>query len=76
MVYFLHASDWIHALNTTYGVLIKLSLEGMMKGSLKVESQTHQKLKAPRWNNEGFTKVELRLSYQASLFLSSARKRG
>lgn len=75
MVYFLHASDWFYALDATYGVLIKVSLEGMMKRSLKVESQTHQKLKAPRWN-EGFTKVELRLSYQASLFLSSARKRG
>lgn len=47
MVYFLYASDWLYALGAICSVLIKVSLEGMMKGSLKVESQTHQKLKAP-----------------------------
>lgn len=34
MVYFLHASDWVHALDAIYGGLIKVKLGAMMRTSL------------------------------------------
>lgn len=47
VVFVLRSSDWLHALNTTYGVLIKLSLEGMMKVVFSSLPKTNNKKKIP-----------------------------